>query len=683
MKFKIFNFSFGIMPKILIILLALSLIPLMIVGYSTIRDTISLGNKIIRDNRDLGNFVATNSAQALENQAGIYLQQMANDKARQINMFLEDIQKSAMVAVDYTRDVFLNSEKFGHIPTQTRADIANDNSVPEVPPTDSSASTMYTYVTLDESVKRTIEKTGFLEAIFKPIKAHSPEVTFIYFGAEDGVFRSYPRDEMPLNFDPRLRPWYRNALERRKVTWSEPYIDATQGQVSLIITCSAPVFSSDGSPIGVIGLDVKIDTLKDIVSSLMGEGEYAFLIGGLGLTIVHPDLKPAADAQWTDDIFKQPIASLETSDTEFRVIVDNMVSGKTGYGRYSDEEGEKYIAYAPIKSTGWSIGVGIQAEKVMRPLSSSKEKIKSEVKKTADLLRDQIRNLWLNIAIICIILTLIITIIAFLLSRSITRPIYKLSSVAKSVGEGNFDRAVEVRTKDEIGVLSEAFNKMIQGLKERELITKTFGKYVSPEVADMILKNPEKISLKGARKELTIFFADIRGFTQLADTIEPEELVSLLNEYLSHMTKIIMKYGGTIDKFIGDAIMVFWGDPIYYEDHAVRAVKTALEMKESLKTLQKKWFEEGQRTLSMGIGINTGYVTVGNMGSDVRMDYTVIGSNVNIAARINTKAGSDQILIAKRTYGLVKDVVEVKKLEPVELKGVREPVEIYEVIGLK
>jgi class 3 adenylate cyclase len=287
------------------------------------------------------------------------------------------------------------------------------------------------------------------------------------------------------------------------------------------------------------------------------------------------------------------------------------------------------------------------------------------------------------VIIICIVLTLFITIIAVLISRSITRPIYMLSDAAKSIGEGHFDRLVEVKTQDEIGALSQAFNKMIEGLKDREKIAKTFGKYVAPEVAEMLLKNSEKVSLKGARKELTIFFSDIRGFTQLADSIEPENLVVLLNEYLSTMTKIIMKHGGTIDKFIGDAIMVFWGDPVYYEDHAARAVKTAFEMKENLNVLQKKWFEEGQRSLSVGIGINTGYVTVGNMGSDVRMDYTVIGNNVNIASRINTKAGSDQILISKRTYGLVKDIVLARELEPVELKGVREPVQIYEVTGLK
>ena len=672
--------SFGIMPKVLITLLGLSLIPLIIVGYLTIRDTINLGNKIIKDNTDLGNFVGQNSTEALENQAGIYLQQLANDKAGQINMFFEDIQKSAIEAVDFTRDIFLNPAKFGHIPTEPWTYIAKDGPISKEVTISSSPFTMYTYVTLTDSVRRTIKRTEFLELIFKPIKVYSPEVTFIYFGAEDGVFLSYPRDEMPLNFDPRLRPWYRNALKRRKVTWSEPYIDASGDQIRLIITCSAPVYYPDGNSIGVIGLDVKIDTLKNIVSSLVGKDEYAFLIGGLGLTIVHPDLKPAPDAQWTDDIFKQSIASLETANTEFRVIVDKMVAGKTGYGRYSDDAGGgKYIAYAPIKSTNWSIGVCISAEKVTQPLLSSKAKIKSEVKKTSNLINGKIRGMWLNITIICIILTLIISVIAFLLSRSITKPIYKLSNAVRSVGEGNLDWVVEVKTRDEIGILSEAFNKMIQGLKEREVISKTFGRYVSPEVADMILKNPEKVSLKGARKELTIFFADIRGFTPLADSIEPETLISLLNEYLSHMTEIIIKYGGTIDKFIGDAIMVFWGDPIYYEDHAARAVKAALEMQEDLKILQKKWFEEGKRSLSMGIGINTGYVTVGNIGSDVRMDYTVLGNNVNLASRINAKAGSNEILISKRTYGLVKDIVQVKELEPVELKGVREPVEVYEV----
>ena len=683
MKMKKFTFSIGIMPKVMIILLALSLIPLMITGYSTIKDTVKLGKKIVSDNGDLGNFVSNNSAQALENQAGTYLQQMANDKAAQINMFFEDIQDSALSAVDFTREAFLRPEEFGQITTRPWTYTAKDGALSKEITINSSPDTAYTYVDLNPPVKETIHKTESLELVFKPIKSHSSEINYIFLGTEDGVFRLYPRDVMPLNFDPRLRPWYHNAMERRRVVWSEPYIDAQEGRVNLIVTCSAPVFSDEGKPIGVIGIDVKIDTLKDIVSNLAGKDGYAFLIGELGLAIVHPNLKPASGAQWTDDILKQPIASLESSSPEFRVIVDKMVAGQNGYTKYSDGKGEKYIAYAPIKNTNWSIGVGIAAEKVTRPLLASREKIRSEVAKTAAMVRKQVDNFWRNVILICLILTLVISIISFLLSRSITRPIYMLSDAAKSIGEGNLDRTVEVNTKDEIGILSAAFNKMVQGLKEREMITRTFGKYVSPEVAAMILKSPEKVSLKGARKELTIFFSDIRGFTQLADSIEPENLVTLLNEYLSEMTRIIMKYGGTIDKFIGDAIMVFWGDPVYYEDHAARAVKTALEMKEKLKALQKKWFEEGQRSLSMGIGINTGYVTVGNMGSDVRMDYTVLGSNVNLTARINAKAAADQILITNRTYGLVKDVVEVKKLDPVELKGIREPVDVYEVIGLK
>ncbi len=202
------------------------------------------------------------------------------------------------------------------------------------------------------------------------------------------------------------------------------------------------------------------------------------------------------------------------------------------------------------------------------------------------------------------------------------------------------------------------------------------------------------LSLKGERKELTILFCDIRGFTKFSKNVEAEEVVIILNEYFDEMAKIITKkeYDGSIDKFIGDGILVFFGDPVSYEDHAKRAVLTAVDMCDKFKELQNKWITEGRNIgvekekINIGIGINTGFVTVGNVGSKAieLMDYTVIGNEVNLASRIGGVAERGQILITERTYALVKDYVDVKKLDnQSELKGIDKEVWLYEVKGRK
>ena len=181
-------------------------------------------------------------------------------------------------------------------------------------------------------------------------------------------------------------------------------------------------------------------------------------------------------------------------------------------------------------------------------------------------------------------------------------------------------------------------------------------------------------------QDVTGVSGDIRGFISLSERMEPEELINLLNEYLSEMTEIVFSHGGTLDKYVGDAIMVFFGNPVHYEDHALRAVKTALEMRERLEGLQKLWLSQGQESLSMGVGITTGYVTVGNIGSPSRLDYTVIGNQVNLASRLADESKAGQILVNERTLIAVGDLVESAEIDPVQLEGVSRPIKIFEIL---
>ena len=250
------------------------------------------------------------------------------------------------------------------------------------------------------------------------------------------------------------------------------------------------------------------------------------------------------------------------------------------------------------------------------------------------------------------------------------------------MGQGNLSVQVPVQTKDELGLLAGAFNDMIVGLREKERVTNILGKYVSPEVAKKILESGEGVALKGERRDCVIMFTDIRGFTAMSENMAPEKLVADLNEYFSLMVDVVLKYEGTLDKFIGDAIMAVWGAPVPFEDKELRAVQCALDMQAVLARYNQVRLQNNRPALTMGIGINAGVVVSGNLGSDKRTDYTVIGEEVNLASRLCSKATPGQTLISESTYHKLKGLIDVKPLDPIPLKGFTEPVKVYEVTGM-
>src|SRR6266550_460319 len=185
--------------------------------------------------------------------------------------------------------------------------------------------------------------------------------------------------------------------------------------------------------------------------------------------------------------------------------------------------------------------------------------------------------------------------------------------------------------------------------------------------------------IRPVRKLLTTFFSDVRGFTAAAERMEPEQLVDELNEYLTEMTEIVFKHGGTLDKYVGDAVMVFFGDPLPQEDHARRAVLMGFEMQERMAELQQRWMGRYQHSFEIGIGIATGWVTVGDIGSPARSDYTVLGNEVNLAARVADRAASGQILATERTMTDVADVAVGHPIDEILLKGISRPIKIFEL----
>ena len=201
---------------------------------------------------------------------------------------------------------------------------------------------------------------------------------------------------------------------------------------------------------------------------------------------------------------------------------------------------------------------------------------------------------------------------------------------------------------------------------------------------DSIIKGDQDATFSSERKKLTIFFSDIKGFTEITDGMEPEELSSMLNEYITEMTNIAHRWKGTIDKFIGDAMMVFFGAPESTgdKDHALRCVKMAMEMQEKMKGLKDKWFQDGiDHPLEIRVGINTGITAVGNFGAEDRLSYTAIGGQVNLASRLEGLAEPGGILISHSTWAFVKDDIEcIQRNEKVKVKGINREIIVYDVV---
>ncbi|MCF8127157.1 MAG: hypothetical protein K9N10_01480 [Deltaproteobacteria bacterium] len=222
--------------------------------------------------------------------------------------------------------------------------------------------------------------------------------------------------------------------------------------------------------------------------------------------------------------------------------------------------------------------------------------------------------------------------------------------------------------------LEKKVNEQFLELKRHDQLRR----YLSPNLAKTILANDGELDLEPKRKLLTVVFTDIRGFSNLTDSLEPEELFQLLSRYFSVMIDIVHRYDGTLNKIIGDGLLVFFGDPVPMADHAVRAVKMAIEMQQTVKRLKREWDHYGH-DLGVGIGINTGYVTVGNVGSDIHRDYTIIGNQVNVASRLENLARGGEILISRRTLSLLDDASAMKEVGDIQVKGIHSPVKTYRV----
>jgi adenylate cyclase len=280
---------------------------------------------------------------------------------------------------------------------------------------------------------------------------------------------------------------------------------------------------------------------------------------------------------------------------------------------------------------------------------------------------------------------------AILVSGGITRPVRLLLEGTREVEAGHLDRSIEVITDDEIGQLSAAFNRMVEQLRHKERIRETFGRYIDPRVVEGLINQPKLAAAEGQRRVMTVMFCDMKGFTTLSEGMTPQGLVKVMNRYLSTMSEPIRRHGGVIDKYIGDAIMAYWGPPFVKEtDEGQFACLAAMEMIDRIGTLRKEVTELlGVRVIptecDVRIGIATGEALVGSIGSEIMMSYTVMGDTVNLAARLEAanKLYGSRSLIAEATVAKTDETIQFREIDRLTVAGQTQPQAVFEILGRK
>lgn len=297
-----------------------------------------------------------------------------------------------------------------------------------------------------------------------------------------------------------------------------------------------------------------------------------------------------------------------------------------------------------------------------------------------------VRETWITTAVVGGLFILFAIIVGIVLGGRLAAPIRRIADTAEIVAKGNFETQVPVTSNDEVGQLARSFNSMTLNLKEyrTQLVEETrirsdLTRYLSPHLVDEIVAHKSELRLGGERRLVTVMFADVCAFTPLSERLGPEEIVGILNELFTFLTEIVFKHGGMIDKFIGDCVMAVFGAPEGKPDDALRCVRAAEEMMKWLDVGNARWQQMIGSEVALGIGINTGMALAGNIGSEKRMEYTVIGDAVNVAARLESLAKPGQVLMTHDTMKLVEGEFDCISLGQHPLYGRKESVEVFEL----
>jgi class 3 adenylate cyclase len=485
-----------------------------------------------------------------------------------------------------------------------------------------------------------------------------------------------PTGEVLTSSDPELvgknfgfREYFKEAIQGRSHT-TNIIVGSVAGNSGVFY--SVPLRDLNGVVQGAAVLKMRGSSLGNMVERAARTDDITpFVIDSEGVVIYHSEkayrymsLIPLSDEAQKRIVADKRFRLEKISSLNMKVLGERAIeASNTGHVRYvSPLTNSREIAgFSPVGNHAWTVIVSEQESVFSAPLK----------KLFADV--------WLSLSVVGII----IVIVALFMSRLLVRPIQILARAARAVERGDYDKAsTNIKTNDEIGQLARSFNSMLVGIRDREKVKDVFGRMVSPEVREKLLEG--SLSLGGETARVAVLFSDIREFSSISERMTAQEVVTMLNEYLTEMSVAVRNWGGYINNFIGDAIVVVFGAPMEQPDIETRAVCAALEMRQRLESLNRRRKSIGLELLRSGIGISTGEVVAGQMGSLDRFLYTVIGDAVNVAARLEalTKEFPDYpILINDATYEKLKDMsgIELKDLGNQPVKGRLQTVQVWGV----
>ncbi|AFM11780.1 adenylate/guanylate cyclase domain-containing protein [Turneriella parva] len=489
------------------------------------------------------------------------------------------------------------------------------------------------------------------------------------YDLDERGFQKFYKFDGNAGYDPRTRPFYELAKKSRHRVWTPPYIFFEQGVPG--ITCAKPVYGAGGRLKGVFSIDFDLNSLSEIVAKAkVSERGVVFIFTEEGEILGHPTMKVVTKTGQRGE--GQILKVADVSDANIKAFFAELdaTKGKDGKVHFKDRtqynfdldiNGENFLAtysrFQIDEGLHWIIGI-IAPEQDFRGIIEVKENYKRAY----------------AISVAAILLSLMLAVV---FTRLISTPLRSISLDMEKVGRLEIDsNKVNQSLFAEISAMEQHLQNMKGGLR-------SFASYVPKDLVRDLLKSGKEARLEGSTEVLTVLFTDIAGFTTFAEQLEPDELVQKLGKYFEIMTRAIMKHRGTIDKFIGDGIMAFWGAPAADSQHAVEACLAALSCIKALRELAASP-EHGHwaKQLRTRFGIATGPVLVGNIGTTERMNYTVMGDTVNLSSRLEgiNKLYNTSIIASELTYDLVKDQIIGRALDVVVVKGKKHGVRIYELL---
>jgi class 3 adenylate cyclase len=431
---------------------------------------------------------------------------------------------------------------------------------------------------------------------------------------------------------------------------TSPVYDAQAGEET--VSLNSTLEDEDGAKVGELKVSVRFEYLMQDLRALgWWQSDLAYLVDTSGRYLAKSEATEKGQKRLG-----------ENNDSLELAILEQMQEKPFGTILGPGHPPEKVGGFYRIKQAPWTMVLFAPGDEVLAPIIKYR--------------------FYYGIAgTFCILLILLL--IRYMGGKMV-RSIEHISKAAEQVADGKYGDPLPVKTKDEIGQLTQSFNTMVQGLKERDFISNTFGRYVDQEIARELMHRPEASRLGGEKREVAILMSDLREFTPLSETLNPDVIISMLNRYFSRIIETIQKHQGIIVDFFGDALLVFF-DPLEGPVEPVinRSITCALEMQRIMVVFNAENKAEDLPELKMGIGLNAGEVVVGNIGSETRAKYGIVGSAVNATQRMQSEAEGGEVVISESVYRATQDQLTIKKSFEAQLKGIQGNVKLYVVEGIR